>query len=343
MSIEVKNIDNSVEMDIQDDIRKTMCINLDDKRVQDAIKQIQNADLDSVKKIGSDIQNDISKDIKNITSQCKTLDCGEAGKLLTELNLATEVKLNGNWFENKVLGARLAYKGFMSRYKKASDNLREIVNKVEEHKNELEYSFRGLSKLIEISKKSFNELEYYVEAFKYCVEEQELKCKGLSMDSLDGLSEYQKLQVYRRRLDTLQASRVVLYQTAKEAMILTITNRTLIDDMQYTVDNIIPLWEAQIITASNAEIQRRALTINSAVRENFNNMLVGNAKVIKENAIKIMEDSNSSVISVEALDKVDVQLKELRNRLKENIEKNSSQYISSINKINKLLGNGIDE
>lgn len=333
----MSNIMVASELDISNDIVSTMNIVIDPEKVNNAVEQIKKSDLNTVKSIGSDVQQKISTAVSSITERCKTLDAGVAGKALIELNAATDISLESNWIERRFFGAKRAYKTFVDRYKKASTNLETIVDKVGEYKGKLEGSFGDLYQLVEVSKQSFHELEYYVEAFKKCVVEQDARVKLLPVDSLESLGEQQKLQVYRRRLDTLQASRVVLYQTVKEATLLMITNRTLIDDMQYTVDNIVPLWQAQIITATNAEIQKRAVMVNKAVRDSFNKMLVENARRISDNAVEIMNSSNESIISPDALEEVGNQLNSLQTRLRENFSKTTEQYNNSIKRLENLI------
>lgn len=326
--------------DIGQDIINTLNIKLDKEKVNVAVEQIKQMDLNSVKTVGTEVQQKISTSVSKITDRCRTLDCGEAGKALVSLKVATDVDLSSSWLEKKFFGAKRTYTSFVSKYQKASTNLQSIVDKVGDYKEQLEGSFDDLAQLVDVSKQSFYELEYYVEAFKECAKEQEYSCSNLEPNSLEYLGKQQTLQVYRRRLETLQASRVVLYQTVKESMLLMITNRTLIDDMQYTVDNIIPLWQAQMITATNAEIQKNALGINKAVRESFNKMLVDNAKRISNNAVDIMNSSNESIISIEALNEVESQLNGLTKRLQDNYIKTSDQYLSSIKKLDNLVEEG---
>lgn len=331
------NSTNTNELNIQQDIICAMGIVIDTTKLTSTVEKIKKSDLNTVKNIGSDVQQKISTAVSSITERCRTLNCGVAGEALISLNSATAVNLNASWLEQKLFGATRIYKGFVGKYKKASKNLEDIVERVEGYRLKLENSFGDLSTLVEVSKESFSELEYYVEAFKKCYTEQDELCKTLKPDSLEYLGEQQKLQVYRRRLDTIAASRVVLYQTVKESMLLMMTNRTLIDDMAYTVDNIVPLWQAQIITATNAELQKNAVKINQVVRESFNKMLVDNAKRISDNAVDILNSSTESIISVEALEEVGKQLDGLTARLKDNYTKTTEQYSNSIQRLESLV------
>ena len=330
------NLSTSV-VDISQDIIGSMGIVMDNCKIADTVAQIKNSDLTTVRSIGSDVQQKISTAVASITDKCRTLDCGIAGKALVELNAATNVSLEASWMERKLFGATRAYKSFVGKYKRASVNLQNVVDRVDEYKDKLESSFDDLYQLVGVSKESFFDLENYAEAFKLCCTEQDEVCKTLQPDSLEYLGEQQKLQVYRRRLETIQASRVVLYQTVKEAMLLMITNRTLIDDMGYSVDNLVPLWQAQIITATNAELQKRAIVINKNIRESFNKMLVENAKRIRSNAQEILESSNESIINPEALKEVGNELDKLTKRLQENFTKTTEQYYSSIKELENLV------
>lgn len=329
------------DVTIEHDIISTMGIKVDPVALNNTVEKIKQLDLESVKTVGSDVQQKISTAVTSITQRCKTLDCGEAGKSLIDLNAATSVDLdldlNSSFIERKLFGAKRQYTKFVARYQKASANLDTVVHRVDKNKNQLESSFVDLSQLVTVSKQSFHDLQFYVEAFKKCTAEQDAVCKLLTPDSMEYLEQQQKLQVYRRRLETLQATRVVLYQTVKESMILMVTNRALIDDMQYTVDNIVPLWEAQIITATNAELQKRAVQVNKAVKESFNKMLVENAKRISENAIDIMNGSHDSIIQPETLEKVGSTLDGLTTKLRENFNKTTEQYNASIARLDKLI------
>lgn len=324
-------------LNIQSDIETAMGVNTQQSDIDKAIDCIRKCDITTVNSVGLNVQKQISVSIQGITSKCKALECGEAGKALQELSCATDVDLGDTWVERTLMTTKGRFKRFITKYQAANEMLNTVVIKIEESKNGIEKSFEELATLIDTSKAAFVDLDPIIKAFKVCVKEQEEQVGLSDPSSLVHLRNTQELQVYRKRLETLEATQVVLYQTVRESMMLMITNKTLIDDMQYTVDNIVPLWQAQIITATNAEMQAKASHLNKQVHDAFNKMLIDNAKRINATADEILSTSSEGMLRTDTLEKVGAELDTLKNKLNEHYIQNVNQYASSISKIESLM------
>lgn len=285
--------------------------------IQKKANEIDIADSQSIILFGSGTQTEIADFSNTILEQVKSKDSGYVGDILSSLigNLQqvdakklTEKK--GGLFSN----IKKKAKKFVSQYERLSKQIDEIVDKLEQAQQGLLRDVTLLDKLYVKNGDYIKELDIYIEAGKMCVKTAdsqmipELTAKAQSTgDPLD-VQAARDMQANLEKLDKkigdLQLSRMVAIQSLPQLRMVQKNDEVLVEKIQSSLLNTIPLWKNQMVIAITIIRQNAALMLQKDVTDTTNELLIKNSEMLKQGSIKTAVEAERGIVELETLQKV---------------------------------------
>ena len=285
------------------------------KQVQEFSKTIDLTNPDHVMLYGADAQKKISGFADTVLSNVKTGDTGEVGDMLTKL--VTELKgfnaagekpkgLRGLFF-----GAKQQISTIQAKYEDVSKNVEGIAGNLEEHQVQLLKDVAMFNKLYDMNLAYFHELTMYIVAGEQrlkvvreneLVKLQEIAAKsGDAMDAQKANDLAAQCDRFEKKLHDLKLTRQISMQMAPQIRLLQNNNSLLVERIQSTLVNTLPLWKNQMVLALGLHHSQQAMQAQRAVTNMTNDLLRKNAETLKMGTIETAKESERGIIDMETL------------------------------------------
>ena len=269
---------------------------------------------DHVMLYGADAQKKVSEFADSILNTVKNTDSGEVGDILT--NLITELKsfegstqkpkgLRGLFFNAK---AQLA--AVQARYDAVSQNVETISASLEQHQIQLLKDVAMFNRLYEMNLTYFRELSMYIMAGEMRLKEiregdlEKLRAKAAETgDALDD-----QCDRFEKKLHDLKLTRQVALQMAPQIRMLQNNNALLVERIQSTLVNTLPLWKNQMVLAIGLHHSQQAMKAQRAVTDATNELLKKNAETLKMGTLETAKEAERGIIDLETLTKTNQDL-----------------------------------
>ena len=269
---------------------------------------------------GASAQNNISKFSDSVLEDVKTRSTGEVGELLSDLvvqikdfdgDLPTSEKKTG------ILGifhsAKKQIEKLIAKYDKVENNISKIENQLEAHKLQMMKDIAIFDTMYDKNLQYFKDLSLYIIAGEKKLEE----LKNVTLPELQKAAEESKDQTdaqavndlvatinrFEKRIYDLKTTRIISIQMAPQIRLIQNNDSELVEKIQSSLINTIPLWKNQIVIALGLTNAKNALGAQKQVSEITNNMLTKNSELLKQGTIEIAEESEKAVVNVETLQK----------------------------------------
>ena len=283
------------------------------KQVDDFAKQIDLTNSNVILQYGAGVQKKMADFSESTLSNVKTKDLGEVGQLLT--GVVTELK-NFDEEETKGLFGKLKKQsnklGIMrAKYDKAEVNINKICNVMEGHQVTLLKDIALLDKMYELNLTYFKELSMYILAGKKKLAEVKANELSAAMKlaqtsgrpedaqaarDLDGLCNR-----FEKKIHDLELTRTIAMQTAPQIRLIQGNNTVLVEKIQSTLVNTIPLWKSQMVLALGVEHSTQASIAQRQVTDMTNELLRKNAATLKTATIETAKESERGIVDMETL------------------------------------------
>ena len=283
------------------------------KMVDEFANQIDLTDSSVVLQYGAGVQKKMADFSETTLSSVKTKDLGEIGGLLT--GVVTELK-NFDEEEAKGLFGKIKKQtnklGVMrAKYDKAEVNINKICNVMEGHQVTLLKDIAMLDKMYELNLNYFKELSMYILAGKKKIASfkaneladamQLAQSSGRPEDAqaardLDGLCNR-----FEKKLHDLELTKTIAMQTAPQIRLLQGNNTVLVEKIQSTLVNTIPLWKSQMVLALGVEHSSQAAKAQREVTDMTNKLLRKNAETLKTATIETAREAERGIVDMETL------------------------------------------
>jgi uncharacterized protein YaaN involved in tellurite resistance len=291
------------------------------KKVEEIKSSINVGDSQEIIQFGVGAQSKISGFADTILSQIRAKDAGYAGDVLTELMLRVKEidvgSLSDGSFVSKIplIGGLIdSAKRFAARYEKLSVEIEKIVDELAKARMELLKDVTLFDNLYEKNLEYLAELDLFIIAGELKLKEvretllPELKAKAdASNDPVDAQRYQDAVQManrFEKKLHDLKLSRMVSIQTSPQIRLIQNNNHVLVEKIQSSILNTIPLWKNQIIIAIGIFKQKKALELQREVTDTTNELLAKNAEMLKDSTIKVAKESERGIVELETLKKV---------------------------------------
>ena len=283
-------------------------------QVEAFVKQIDIANSQQVLTFGSGAQKKMASFSETALEKVRTQDLGEAGDLIA--NVVTELKSFDTDDEEKGffgLFKRQANKivALKARYDAAEANVDKIAKALEGHQVTLMKDAAMLDQLYELNLTYFKELTMYLLAGRQRLAQvregdlAELSAKAQASGSTEDAEAVQKLAAacnrFEKKLADLDLSRTVAMQMAPQIRLVQNNEMLMIEKIQTTLVNTIPLWKSQMVLALGLANNEAALRAQSAVTDMTNELLRKNAEKLKQSTVDVARESERGIVDIETL------------------------------------------
>ena len=301
-------------------VDESMLTEAERKMVDDFSQKIDITDSNLVLNYGVAAQKSVATFSENALSSVRNKDLGEVGETLS--NLVVEVKGFGQ--EEKKGFAGLFHKQkdklelMRAQYGKAETSVNRIVSELEKHQVTLMKDIAMLDQMYELNLKYYKELTMYIIAGKKRLAEvrsgelEELRKKaeasGLAEDAQAYNDYAQKCERFEKKLHDLELTRMVSLQMGPQTRLLQNNDTLMVEKIQSSLVNTIPLWKSQMVLALGMEHSRQATAAQSAVTQTTNELLKKNADMLKMGTIATAKEAERSIVDIETLQHTNEQL-----------------------------------
>ena len=257
----------------------------------------------------------------------RTQDLGEVGDLI--VNVVGELKGFDAEEEKGFLGffRKQANKleVMKSRYAKAEVNVEKIGDALQQHQVRLLKDSAMLDKMYEQNLAYFKELSMYILAGKKKLQEvREGKLKeleataqatGLAEDAQAAKDLADKCNRFEKKIYDLELTRTISIQTAPQIRMIQNNDNVMVEKIQTTLMNTIPLWKNQMVLALGLAHSQQAMQAERAVTNMTNDLLKKNAEALKLGTIETAKESQRGIVDIETLQQTNKSLIETLDEL----------------------------
>lgn len=301
-------------------VDESMLTEQEKKAVDDFAKKIDIKDTNVVLNYGVAAQKSVATFSENALSSVRNKDLGEVGETLS--NLVVEVKGFGQEEKKGFAGLFRKQKDKLelmrAQYGKAETSVNRIVSELEKHQVTLMKDIAMLDQMYELNLKYYKELTMYIIAGKKRLAEvrsgelEELRKKaeasGLAEDAQAYNDYAQKCERFEKKLHDLELTRMVSLQMGPQTRLLQNNDTLMVEKIQSSLVNTIPLWKSQMVLALGMEHSRQATAAQSAVAQTTNELLKKNADMLKMGTIATAKEAERSIVDIETLQHTNEQL-----------------------------------
>lgn len=283
--------------------------------VEDFSKQIDLTNSAAVLQYGSGTQSKMAAFSEKALENVKTKDLGEIGEMLT--GVVTELKAFDAQEEDRGFFGNLFRKSgdkltaMKARYEKAETNISKICRALEEHQALLMKDTAMLDQMYQQNTAYFKELSMYILAGKkklLQVRADELPAllsraqeSGLPEDAQAAKDLDSLCGRFEKKLHDLELTRMISLQTAPQIRLVQGSDTLMIEKIQSTLVNTIPLWKSQMVLALGVEHASQAARAQQEVTDMTNELLRRNADKLKMATVETARESERGIVDLETL------------------------------------------
>ena len=285
------------------------------KQVEEFSKTIDLTNPDHVMLYGADAQKKISSFADSVLGNVKTDDTGEVGDMLTKLiaelkgfNAAGEAPKG---LKRLFFGAKQQLASLQAKYEDVSANVEVIAGSLEQHQVQLLKDVAMFNRLYDMNLAYFHELTLYivagekrlaeVRATDLAAAQEKAKQSGDAMDAQKANDLAAQCDRFEKKLHDLKLTRQISMQMAPQIRLLQNNNSLLVERIQSTLVNTLPLWKNQMVLALGLHHSQQAMQAQRAVTDMTNELLKKNAEALKMGTIETAKESERGVIDLETL------------------------------------------
>lgn len=243
----------------------------------------------------------------------QTKDLGEIGELLT--GVVMELKGFDAEEERGFLGifkkSSNKINALKAKYDKAEVNVNKICKILEGHQVQLMKDAAILDKMYEQNKVYFKELSMYILAGKKKLEEvrrtelagllEKANRSGLPEDAQEAKDLDALCNRFEKKIHDLELTRMISIQTAPQIRLVQNNDTIMVEKIQSTIVNTIPLWKSQMVLAMGVEHSAQAAQAQREVTDLTNELLKKNAERLKVATIDTARESERGIVDMETL------------------------------------------
>lgn len=282
--------------------------------VREFSQKINLADSTQILQYGSGAQMKISQFSEQALANVRTKDLDEVGGLIT--GLVGELKGFSPQDEKK---------GFLGLFKKAGDsvnqlkvkynsaekNVDKICDVLEDHKITLLKDVAMLDKMYDMNLSYYKELTMYILAGREKLEQviatelpaaqEKAKQSGLPSDAQAANYLADMCNRFDKKLHDLELTRNICIQMGPQIRLVQSNNSIMVEKIQSSLVNTIPLWKNQMVLALGMAHSKSAIDAQRAVTDMTNELLRKNADALKAGTIETARESERGIVDIETL------------------------------------------
>ena len=290
------------------------------KMVNDFAAKIDIENTNQILQYGAGTQKKMADFSDTALENVKTQDLGEIGELIS--NVVGELKDFDVQEEGKFFGffrkQTSKIENLKNKYDKAQANVEKITDSLQQHQVRLMKDSAMLDKMYEQNLNYFKELTMYILAGKKKLEETrngklaEMKNKaalsGLPGDAQAARDLDEKCSRFEKKLHDLELTRTIAMQTAPQIRLIQNNDTVMVEKIQTTIVNTIPLWKSQMVLALGIAHSAEAAQAQRQVTDITNELLRKNAETLHMATVETAKESERGIVDLETLQKTNADL-----------------------------------
>ena len=302
-------------------IDDSMLSEAEKKAVEEFSKKIDLMDSNLVLQYGAAAQKNVASFSENALGSVRTKDLGQVGDSLAELvvelkGFGVEEEKKGIFGLFKKAGNRL--ESMKAEYSKVESNVDRIAQELEKHQVVLMKDIAMFDQMYELNLRYYKELTMYILAGKKKLEDVRanelpaLKTRAEQTGAQEDAQRYndmvQMCERFEKKLHDLELTRMISIQMGPQTRLLQNNDTLMVEKIQSSLVNTIPLWKSQMVLALGLEHGRQATAAQSAVTEMTNELLKKNADLLKMGTVQTAKEAERSIVDIETLQHTNQQL-----------------------------------
>lgn len=283
------------------------------KMVDDFAQQIDLDDSTTILQYGAGTQKKMADFSESALEKVRSKDLGEVGDLLS--SVVTELKGFDTEEEKGLFGffkkGKNKIEALKTRYAKVETNIESICKVLEGHQIQLLKDIAVMDKMYEANLTYFKELTMYILAGKKKLEQtrdtelaqllEKAKASGLPEDVQAAKDLESKCQRFEKKLHDLELTRTISIQTAPQIRMVQGNNTLMVEKIQSTLVNTIPLWKSQMVLALGVAHSGEAVRAQREVTDMTNELLRKNAETLKMATVDTARETERGIVDIETL------------------------------------------
>lgn len=298
--------------EIKQDLDDSVLSEEEKRQVDEFAKQIDLHNSTAILQYGVGTQKKMADFSGSALENVTMKDLGEVGEMLT--SVVTQLKS----FDEEDKGFLGIFKKpaqkletMKTKYAKAETNINKICEALENNQVQLLKDISILDKMYELNLTYFKELSMYILAGKKKLAEtrekelpqllEKAKTSGLPEDAQAARDLEALCDRFEKKLHDLELTRMVSIQTAPQIRLVQSSDTMMVEKIQSTIVNTIPLWKSQMVLTLGVTHVEQASRAQREVSDMTNELLRKNAEVLKVSAIESAKESERGIIDMETL------------------------------------------
>ena len=299
------------EVNIEDKIQLT---DAEKRAVEDFAGKIDISNANHILQYGADAQAKITQFSDMALEKVRTKDLGSVGDTLS--SLVVELKgFDPNEQKKGFLGlfkkAGTSIAELKAKYDKAEVNVEKVVDVLEGHQITLTKDIAVLDEMFKANMTNFKQLSLYIVAGKKKLEEVQkvtipaMQAKAAetgAMEDAQAANDYANLaNRFEKKLHDLDLTRTVSLQMGPQIRLIQNNDTLMVEKIQTTLLNTIPLWKSQMVLALGLAHSEQAMQAQKAVSDTTNELLKKNAELLKQTTVGVAQESERGIVDIETL------------------------------------------
>ncbi len=301
----------------------------DRRNIAEFVKKIDINNTDHVLLYGADAQKKIADFSESALSTVRTADSGEVGNML--VSLVNEIRGFGSAAEKPkglagvFWNAKKAISDMQTKYQKVDANVDVIATELERHQVQLLKDVSMFNHLYDMNTQYFKELTMYIIAGEQKLAEvragELARLRAVAAQSGDAMDAQRANDMaancdrFEKKLHDLKLTRQVALQMAPQIRLLQNNDSLLVERIQSTLSNTLPLWKSQILIALGMHRSQEALKAQTAVTDMTNDLLRKNAEALKVGTIETAREAERGILDLETLKETNQSLMDTLNEV----------------------------
>ena len=205
-----------------------------------------------------------------------------------------------------------------AKYAAAEVNVEKISDALQQHQVRLMKDTAVLDKMYEQNLAYFKELTMYILAGKQKLEQvragklKELEAaaqiSGLAEDAQAARDLAEKCDRFEKKIHDLELTRAISIQTAPQIRMIQNNDTVMVEKIQTTLVNTIPLWKNQMVLALGIAHSTEAAQAQRQVTDMTNELLKKNAQRLRMASVETAKEAERGIVDIETLKTTNAEL-----------------------------------
>ncbi|MCC8154034.1 MAG: toxic anion resistance protein [Tannerellaceae bacterium] len=258
----------------------------------------------------------------NVLATVRSRDMGEVGKLLSELSVDLRKFDSATKKDVRILGffkslkRKVAY--LQAEYNKVEKNISLIGQQLQKHVQTLVKDIYIFNEQYEENWNYFRELTLYIVAGKEKIAQMhnevlpQMKEEAQRTQDDRLIQQYndceQQVNRFEKKIHDMKLSRMISIQLAPQIRMVQNNSLTMVDKIQSTIMNTLPLWKNQMVLSLGLAHAQQALEAQKKVTDATNQLLKSNSEMLKQSTRQIASESERGIVDMDTIRKANEDL-----------------------------------